>query len=395
MWRRCLAFSFVLVFLNGCSMWDDLESSLWPSLSDDDEQQVAEQENVEQILEEEEYPLLPEEQEFVDASPPPPAEFEQPRESYAPQVDSAMSGTFVGGKIASLRNDLSNLKAALTGHSNELRDLRTLAIEHTQNYHGLVAAIYSRLQVGTTPGNPVLVHQWNESQRALELLGNDVANMTSLSNTVTADSAMIGYLLESVSSTYGLSGAIEEDWRNLAILEDDVSKNVIIAERLLAELSDDIQRQNEYIYRQRRELSTIALAIKNGEMYGEHLANLAFKKTEFNQPDYSSSIPDVGSSKPLVNIAFADEGTVDYEQDLYKALSTALEKKSDVVFDVVAMSPISGSSATDTLSASKVRKSAEDVFRTMVKMGMPAGKITLSSKKSGDIDGNQVRIYVR
>ena len=59
MWRRCLAFSFVLVFLNGCSMWDDLESSLWPSLSDDDEQQVAEQENVEQILEEEEYPLLP------------------------------------------------------------------------------------------------------------------------------------------------------------------------------------------------------------------------------------------------------------------------------------------------------------------------------------------------
>ena len=393
-WYKYITLAFVFAFVSGCSMWDDLESSLWPSLSDDEEQVVQSEDG--EISED--YPALPEEQEFVDASPPPSLESE-PRDDYSPQVESSIapdaSGTFVGGKTASLRNDLTNLKAALNGHSSELRDLRTLAIEHTQNYHGLVAAIYSRLQVGTTPGNPVLVHQWNESQRALELLGNDIANMTSLSNTVTADSAMIGYLLESVSSTYGLSGAIEEDWRNLAILEDDVSKNVIIAERLLGELSDDIQRQNEYIYRQRRELSTVALAIKNGEMYGEHLANLAFKKTEFSQPDYSSSIPSPESKTPLVNIAFADEGTVDYEQDLYKALSTALEKKSNVVFDVVAMSPISGSSATDTLSASKVRKRAEDVFRTMVQMGMPAGKITLSSKKSGDIDGNQVRVYVR
>ena len=72
-----------------------------------------------------------------------------------------------------------------------------------------------------------------------------------------------------------------------------------------------------------------------------------------------------------------------------------MEKKSNVVFDIVAMSPISGSSATDTLSASKVRKRAEDVFRTMVQMGMPAGKITLSSKKSGNIDGNEVHVYVR
>ena len=395
MWYRYLTLAFVFVFVSGCAMWEDLEGSLWPSLSGDDEQEVAQDEMGEVS---EDYPALPEEQEFVDAAPPSSAEFE-PREDYSPQVDSSIapsaSGTFVGGKTVSLRNDLNNLVAALTGHSSELRDLRTLAIEHTQNYHGLVAAIYSRLQVGTTPGNPVLVHQWNESQRALELLGNDIANMTSLSNTVTADSAMIGYLLESVSSTYGLSGAIEEDWRNLAILEDDVSKNVIIAERLLAELSDDVQRQNEYIYRQRRELSTIALAIKNGEMYGEHLANLAFKKTEFSQPDYSSSIPNPESKKPLVNIAFEDEGSVDYEQDLYKALSTALEKKSNIVFDVVAMSPISDSSATETLSASKVRKRAEDVFRTMVKMGMPAGKITLSSKKSGSIDSNQVHIYIR
>ena len=172
MWYKYITLAFVFAFVSGCSMWDDLESSLWPSLSDDEEQ-VAQSEDGE-ISEDYDYPAMPEEQEFVDASPPPSLESE-PRDDYSPQVESSIapdaSGTFVGGKTASLRNDLTNLKAALNGHSSELRDLRTLAIEHTQNYHGLVAAIYSRLQVGTTPGNPVLVHQWNESQRALELFG--------------------------------------------------------------------------------------------------------------------------------------------------------------------------------------------------------------------------------
>ena len=50
-------------------MWDDLESSLWPSLSDDEEQVAQSEDDVGEISED--YPDLPEEQEFVDATPPP------------------------------------------------------------------------------------------------------------------------------------------------------------------------------------------------------------------------------------------------------------------------------------------------------------------------------------
>ena len=69
-------------------MWDDLESSLWPSLSGDEEQVVQSEDDVGEVSED--YPALPEEQEFVDASPPPSLESE-PRDDYSPQVESSIA----------------------------------------------------------------------------------------------------------------------------------------------------------------------------------------------------------------------------------------------------------------------------------------------------------------
>src|SRR3546814_14746741 len=58
------------------------------------------------------------------------------------------------------------------------------------------------------------------------------------------DAALSTYLLESVRAAYGLSGAVEEDHRQLAVLEDDTNQTVVMVDRLLTELSDDIRRQS-------------------------------------------------------------------------------------------------------------------------------------------------------
>ncbi|NIR46585.1 MAG: hypothetical protein GWM93_14610, partial [Gemmatimonadetes bacterium] len=149
------------------------------------------------------------------------------------------TGTFVGQKVQQLRTDLGRMQSAISAHNGKLQQVRGQTAQHAQGYHATVGAIQSRLQVGTTPGNPVLVQQWNEAQSLLDRVSGDMANMNSLANEVSADSAMASFLLQSVRAAYGLSGAIEEDHRQLAILEDETNRTVVLIDRLLNELSDD------------------------------------------------------------------------------------------------------------------------------------------------------------
>ena len=71
---------------------------------------------------------------------------------------------------------------------------KDLVDEQTSVYQGLSSAIRSRLQIGTTPGNPILVGQWNDAQRALEDIQNNVNNLQIVNNRVTADAALILHL---------------------------------------------------------------------------------------------------------------------------------------------------------------------------------------------------------
>ena len=124
--------------------------------------------------------------------------------------------------MGQLRGDLIQMQGSITRHNTNLQRVRNLTVQNSQRYHGTVAAINSRLQVGTTPGNPVLVSQWNAAQVQLDQISGDIARMNTLANGVASDSAMAGYLLESTRATYGLTGAVDEDHRQLAILEDEV-----------------------------------------------------------------------------------------------------------------------------------------------------------------------------
>ncbi len=392
------------LLISGCSYGGD---SLWPSLSGDEEETPAELSGIEEV------PPVPQ-----NYGPPPPQAVAPPPgvmppppppppplgttnfELAQPLPPGQPTGTFVGGKIVQMRNDLINLDRAISAHNVELQRIRGLTAQHSQAYHGLVAAIQSRLQVGTTPGNPILTQQWNESQTLIELLGNDIAQMNSLSNRATADAALVGFLLESSRAAYGLSGAIEEDHRQLSILEDNVNKTVVLVDRLLNELSEDIQRQTEYVSRERKNLHVMALSVKNGELYGGGLQNQAFLTaiedgTTITSPGSASAVISTPSNRrPLVVIRF-DRDDVDYQQALYTAVSRALERSPSAAFDLIAVTPASSSPAQASLNSSAARRSAEKVLRALSDMGLPAERVTLSAMTSGEAQSNEVRIYMR
>lgn len=306
------------------------------------------------------------------------------------------TGTTVGTKVVQMRGELGQLQGGINQHNQELQQLRAQTISHAQGYHGTVAAINSRLQVGTTPGNPVLTSQWNAAQTQLDALSRDIALLNSLANRVASDSATTSYLLETTRATYGLSGAVDEDHSQLAILEDEVNRTVVLVDRLLNELAEDINRQSGYVGRERKNLTTLSVAVKNGELMGASLANRAFAAAPFSarsRPGGSAAVTS-GGRRPLVVIRF-DRPNVEYEQALYTAVSRALQRRPQAGFDLVAVAPGQGSAAQVARGANAARRSAENVLRSLTSMGLPASRVSLSAGTSGQAQTAEVHIYVR
>lgn len=304
------------------------------------------------------------------------------------------SDTFVGKKVADLRKDLERLQSDVAKHNQTLQQLRQQTIESARNYHELIARINTRLQVGTTPGNPELVRMWNNAQANLEKVDQVVSRMNELANRASSTSALAAFLLDSVTASYSLSGAIEKDHEQLKILEDSTNRTVVLVDRLLNELSEDVARQNDYLQRERSNLSTLSLAVKNGEFYGRSLANQAYGDPQPPERAQGDPASKVGSEQPLVVIRF-DGQDVEYEKPLYNAVSRALDRRPDAAFDVVAVAPQSNQQAQTSLNRSKVRRYAERVLRSLNEMGLPPNRVRLSATTSPNVQQNQVQIYLR
>ncbi|MEW5703839.1 MAG: hypothetical protein AB1781_04540 [Pseudomonadota bacterium] len=312
------------------------------------------------------------------------------------------TGTYVGQKVTQIRSELSTLRANLSQRNGGLQQIRSTTVNNAQQYHGAIAAIQARLQVGTTPGNPILVSQWQTGQQLLGNISTDVSNMNVLANNVAGDSAMAAYILESTRAAYSLSGAIDEDHRQLAILEDEVNRTVVMVDRLLNELSEDINRQTAYLNNERRNLTMLSVAIKNGELYGPSLANRAFSAPPIRAQLSSGGIetaelatpsPEAGR-RPLVVIRF-DRENVEYEQALYTAIRDALDRRPNATFDLVAIASMKGNTADAARNTNTSKKNAEDVLRALRDMGLPADRLNLKAMQSMDAESNEVHIYVR
>ena len=273
-----------------------------------------------------------------------------------------------------------------------MQGLRASTQGNAADYYTSIAAIDAKLQVGTTTGNPILVAQWNQAQAKLESLSSDVGKLNDLSNQIAVSASQAAYLLESVRATYGLSGAVDEDHVQLATVEDDVNRTVVLIDRLLNEISGDLNRQSTYVAAERRNLQTLSLAINNGEMYGASLANRPYM-TAFAAPGDSarSSLREHG--RPLVVIRF-DRQNVNYQHAVYQAVSQALDRYPQAAFDVVAVSQTGANAAEGALATEDAKRNADGVARTMNQMGLPSNRITMSASTSPDATMTEVRIYV-
>lgn len=332
--------------------------------------------------------------------------------SNAAMAPAPSSQTIVGQKAQQLRVELAQLESNLAQHQQELQAARQAEARNASTYFSTVAAINSRLQVGTTPGNPDLVAQWNDAQSLLDRMSGDVARLNAISNQVAGDSSYGNYLLNEVRAAYSLQGGVEADRDALHDVENRTLTALTSVNQLLNNLGQEITRQSTYVANERNNLVTLALAIQNGQLYGPSLANRSFE-TGTAAPEMRMApvpaptalrrapravaprrAPSIADRQALVVIRF-DRPNVAYQQPLYTAVSRALERKPSATFTIMAVAPNAGTPAQVAVNANTARQNAENVMRTLTDMGLPATRISLAATTSPDVQSNEVRVFVR
>ncbi len=296
------------------------------------------------------------------------------------------TGTAVNKTIQSLRGQVSALESKLAANAGRLSELRNGGAGSAMTYQQSKAQITTRLQVGTTKGNPELVSEWNNAQAALDSLSGNINGLNALGTDVSNDSSTAHFALDQIGATFNVSGAVDEDHRQLSLLQDETSQTLVMIDRLLSEVSDAVQRQTAYVASERGNLTMLASAIKNGELYGGTPGISAGAAT--------GGVQLASAGTPLVVIRF-DRPGVDYQQILYTALNQALQSRPNAGFEVVAVSPTRGTAASVQIAQTTAKRHAQEVIRSMTDMGVPATRMGVASATDPAAANSEVRVFIR
>lgn len=345
------------------------------------------------------------------------------------------SGTVVGNRALELRDEIVRLRSSVNLNSNEFAVLRSSGAAGAVQYHSTVAAITARLQNGTTKGNPILLRQWEEADASLGEVSTSLGRLNSLQTSVEADASLASYLLESIQAAFQLSGAVDEDHDQLKLLRDEVSRMVVQLDYLRNQTTNDIERQTTYLTTERSNLQALAFAISRGELLGNSLANrpvivntspvasmpmtygngavaptpMAAPATPVGPAPMSPReyMQESGLATSNANVGIApsvgrllvliryNQPNVQYEPQLSQAIGTALERKPNAEFSVVAVSPSSGDPAELAKIQQTAHQDAEAVKRSLIQLGLAPSRITMANTQAQGAQTPEVHVYIR
>jgi hypothetical protein len=170
--------------------------------------------------------------------------------------------TYVGERIIDMRDEYGNLSDEIETRYNNFRILKANGVESAEIYHSTVAAISARLQIGTTPGNPILLNQYEKAQTELAEVATQGQALVELGNQIALLSARVSYLRDQTRSAKRLRGAVDEDHRNLSALQDEIKRKTVELTRLLEDLNETVRRRDIYLAAERRRLTQLAVQFR-------------------------------------------------------------------------------------------------------------------------------------
>jgi len=177
------------------------------------------------------------------------------------------TGTLVGQKVLSFRDELTELQTSIKQNNEELQKVRASVINNAVDYHNTTAAMEAKLQLGTTPGNPIMYQMLQKTQNNVVVMDENANTLNKIYNQAASDMSVVNNLQQSIRATYAVSGAVDEDHAHLRTLENECDQTALVINSLLSEVGNDYSRQVEYAATARHYLTSLDKAIKVGS-YG-------------------------------------------------------------------------------------------------------------------------------
>ena len=114
------------------------------------------------------------------------------------QMSAEASGTFVGQKINPLKEDFLAVVEAFGIHRGDYEEVKSRVYGASTEFYGTIAAINTKLQLGTTPGNPVLVRQYDQAQSELDNIEEYMREINLLNQKVNADAQCLSVFFKTL-----------------------------------------------------------------------------------------------------------------------------------------------------------------------------------------------------
>lgn len=203
---------------------------------------------------------------------------------------TSSTGTHIGGIVIEFNRMIGEIEARAAVIVQATRELYENAIAEVNHYHLVTSEIEAKLQLGTTPGNPILIELRNKAHEQLNQIMSTIGKMDGLANEFFQNSSQIKVLSSNINNTLQLPGAVDEDHAHLILMSDELEKVQREIIQALETLNANAKRQNEWLAAERGHLGNLSLAVDKGSTLPLQSENLLSYPTPLALPELSAPI---------------------------------------------------------------------------------------------------------
>jgi hypothetical protein len=281
-------------------------------------------------------------------------------------------------RVSKMDDELGALQKDGNYFQDRLTALQSKNDIDAAHYFDIVASINNGLQ-----SSWVTAHGLEEKEKVaraqLDDIGQNIDSLRVLQGSVTGAVSRGARLQEDIHSMHGRGdGAADHD--RLLTMEDGVDHQVAHLTGISHDVDNEITKRLAYLRNEHLNMQTLSLAV--GQRAGAASwpdADLSLNETELH---------------PLIFIRF-DRPNVNYEDALYAAMSDALRKYPNAIFDLVAVNTGGTTREEKRRSAADAHLHGQAVLKTLTSMGLPLERLRLSAATSAEVKSNEIRLYMQ
>ncbi|MBQ8677378.1 MAG: hypothetical protein IJ529_02775 [Alphaproteobacteria bacterium] len=306
-------------------------------------------------------------------------------------VNGSYTGTFVGQRVAAFRQELSQIKQEQKSNAREFEKINANISNNASLYQKTISAVENKLQNGTTPGNPNMYAMLQQAQGNVQ---NMFANANALENLSTKTSnalTSLNYLENSINAAFAISGAVDEDHKQLRELQNESGILAQKVSSLNEKVTGAANFQQQNAIQSSQEINALHESVKTGSnTVRPAVHGRSFPVTPIARAEKPAlpvrHIENRTAGLPLFAVRF-NEKNVNYHDGLNTAIKSALNRKPGAMFDIVAVS--------NSSSRNQAQERAAKIFNEIVSFGANANNVNLSAKISEKNPTVEVMVFVK